>query len=70
MDYTPYEGMIAQGWPTTVISRGRVVVEDNELKVEKGSGQYLKRKRSDAAKPSQQLVSEMDPKTNFDAKFI
>jgi dihydropyrimidinase len=70
MDYTPYEGMIAQGWPTTVISRGRVVVEDNELKVEKGSGQYLKRKRSDAAKPSQQLVLEMDPKTNFDAKLI
>lgn len=70
MDYSPYEGMIATGWPTTVISRGRIVVEDGELKVERGSGQYLKRQRSEAAKPLGKLVSEMDPKTNFNAKFI
>ncbi len=70
MDYTPYEGRIAKGWPTTVISRGRIVIENEELKVERGSGQYLKRERPEAAKPTGRLVPEIDPKTNFDAKFI
>ncbi|MEZ5757646.1 MAG: dihydropyrimidinase [Emcibacteraceae bacterium] len=70
MDYTPYEGMIATGWPTTVISRGRIVIENEELKVERGSGQYLRRARPDAAKPLGRLVPEMDPRKNFDAKFI
>lgn len=70
MDYSPYEGMVATGWPTTVISRGRIVVEDEELKVERGSGQYIKRARPEAAKPLEKLVSEIDPKTNFNAKFI
>jgi len=26
-DYSPYEGQSVTGWPTTVISRGRVVVD-------------------------------------------
>src|SRR5918999_935380 len=30
--YTPYEGMTVTGWPTTVVSRGRVVVEDDALR--------------------------------------
>jgi len=70
MDYTPYEGRVANAWPTTVISRGRIVVENEELCVERGSGIYLKRDRPEAAKPLQRLVSEIDPKTNFGAKFI
>ncbi|HET9044631.1 MAG TPA: dihydropyrimidinase [Burkholderiales bacterium] len=41
--YTPYEGMTVTGWPTTVISRGRVVVEGGELKVARGSGEYIPR---------------------------
>lgn len=28
-DYSPYEGMTFTGWPTTVISGGRVVVDEN-----------------------------------------
>lgn len=70
MDYTPYEGRIAKGWPITVISRGRIVIENEVLHVERGSGQYLKRERPEAAKPLQRLVPEMDPKSNFNAKFI
>lgn len=70
MNYTPYEGMVAKGWPTTVISRGRIVIEDEELKVERGSGEYLKRDRPEAAKPLERLVPEMDPSKNFGAKFI
>lgn len=30
-----------------MINRGRIVVENNELKVARGSGQFLKRKASD-----------------------
>lgn len=70
MDYTPYEGMVSNGWPTTVISRGRIVVEDEELKVERGSGEYLRRDRSEFAKPLERLVPEMDPEKNFNAKLI
>ena len=29
--YTPYEGRTVTGWPTTVISRGRVVVDDGKV---------------------------------------
>jgi len=41
--YTPYEGRTLNGWPEVVISRGRVVVENGLLHVERGSGQYLRR---------------------------
>jgi len=41
--YTPYEGHVYKGWPKVVLSRGRIVVEDNQLRVERGSGQYLAR---------------------------
>ena len=57
--YTPYEGRKLTGWPTTVISRGRVVVEDGELQVEAGSGEFLPCERSATALPLQRLVPEM-----------
>ncbi|TAN30961.1 MAG: dihydropyrimidinase [Castellaniella sp.] len=41
--YTPYEGRVIKGWPEVVVSRGRVVVENNVLHAERGSGQYLRR---------------------------
>jgi dihydropyrimidinase len=41
--YTPYEGRTVKGWPTTVISRGRIVVEGGELKVARGSGEFVPR---------------------------
>jgi dihydropyrimidinase len=42
--YTPYEGRELLGWPEVVISRGRVVVENNSLQVARGSGQYIPRR--------------------------
>jgi len=39
--YTPYEGRTITGWPVTVLSRGRVVVADGALQVERGSGTFL-----------------------------
>jgi len=41
--YTPYDGMTVTGWPTTVLSRGRLTVHEEKLMVEKGSGQFIAR---------------------------
>jgi dihydropyrimidinase len=41
--YTPYEGMSVTGWPETVISAGRVIVERGELHAERGSGRFIPR---------------------------
>ena len=65
--YTPYEGRKITGWPVTVLSRGRVAVENGELKVERGSGKFLPRHLSDAARPLGRLVKEMDIDRNFGA---
>ncbi len=43
-DYSPYEGRVVRGWPTTTIVKGRIVVQDGQLLVEKGWGQYINRK--------------------------
>ncbi len=43
-DYTPYEGLDVQGWPASVILRGRVMVRDGVLAVDPGAGSYLRRK--------------------------
>jgi dihydropyrimidinase len=57
--YTPYEGMQLKGWPVTVISRGRVVVEDGQLRAERGSGNFLPCALSDAAKPLGRATPEL-----------
>ncbi|MFL6574032.1 MAG: dihydropyrimidinase, partial [Burkholderiales bacterium] len=41
--YTPYEGMTLTGWPTTVLSRGRLSVHEEKLMVGKGSGKFIAR---------------------------
>src|SRR5918999_2115330 len=41
--YTPYEGMTVTGWPTTVLSRGRLAVENEKLLVKKGTGKFIVR---------------------------
>ena len=49
--YTPYEGRRLRGWPVTVLSRGRVVVEDGKLVAARGSGAFLPCALSEAARP-------------------
>jgi len=41
--YTPYEGRQVTGWPTTVISRGEIIVEDGQLHAARGRGQFIAR---------------------------
>lgn len=65
MEFTPYEGMQITGWPTTVIRRGQVIVEDDELKVERGSGEFVARKTVDCTGMQGELAPELDPEKNF-----
>jgi dihydropyrimidinase len=50
--YTPYEGKRLRGWPELVMSRGRVVVQDGQLQVARGSGRYIARRSPDATLPA------------------
>ncbi|MBW1635129.1 MAG: dihydropyrimidinase [Deltaproteobacteria bacterium] len=46
-DYSPFEGRVVRGWPTTTIVRGTVVVQNGQLLVEKGWGQYISRHQTE-----------------------
>ena len=69
MDYTPYEGMEVKGWPRTVIIRGRVAVEDEKLKLDRGAGEFLKRT---PAQPRLEPLSSspLSPSQNFGANLL
>ncbi len=43
IDYTAYDGMKISGSPKTVMSRGKVVVNDGDYVGTKGDGRYIKR---------------------------
>jgi dihydropyrimidinase len=70
MDYTPYEGMNITGWPRTVINRGRVVVDDETLKVERGSGEYLTRRPLITNTGVLPESSPLSPARNFGAELL
>ena len=63
--YTPYEGRTITGWPVTVVSRGRVVVEDGALHAERGSGAFLECEKPESARPLGKLEPEIDPARNW-----
>jgi dihydropyrimidinase len=67
--YTPYEGRKVTGWPVTVLSRGRVTVDDGTLRVAPGSGKFLARKAGPAAEPTGLRAAEFDPAANFGARI-
>ncbi len=70
MDYTPFEGLELTGWPVTVISRGRVVVDKGELKSERGAGSFVKRLPFDRTGFLPTRAPEMAPATNFGADLF
>ena len=65
MEFTPYEGMHLTGWPTTVIQRGKVIIEDNELQAGRGDGKFVPRKTIDCTGMPGRLAPELDPARNF-----
>ncbi len=67
--YTPYEGMEVRGWPTTVLSRGRVVVHEGELLAKAGSGEFIPAASPPAARRSGSVVPELDTSRNFGTRL-
>src|SRR5438132_4408404 len=57
--YTPYEGRRLRGWPLTVLSRGRLVIDDGKLGAARGSGAFLPCALSEAAKPLRSPTPEL-----------
>jgi len=68
--YTPFAGRSVQGWPVTVLSRGRAIVDGGRLSAQPGSGKFFARSGGEAAKPLGRLVADMDPEQNFGAKLL
>jgi dihydropyrimidinase len=68
--YTPYEGRTLTGWPVTVINRGRLVIDQGELQVERGSGDFLPCETPEPARPLGRSVPEVDPARNFGAEIL
>jgi dihydropyrimidinase len=66
--YTPYEGRQLKGWPITVVSRGRVVVENGKLNAERGSGKFLSCDSPDSAKPQGVTAPELQSMSRFGLK--
>jgi dihydropyrimidinase len=50
--YSPYAGRKLLGWPTQVLSRGRIVIDGGTLKAGPGSGKFLARDAGPAAEPA------------------
>ncbi|MCK4578088.1 MAG: amidohydrolase family protein, partial [Candidatus Marinimicrobia bacterium] len=43
VDYSAYEGFEVEGFPETVVARGKIIIRDCEYVGSKGDGQYIKR---------------------------
>lgn len=48
-DYSPYEGMVCQGWPIVTLSRGEVIWREGVFTGRAGHGRFLRRKPFNAA---------------------
>jgi len=44
-DFEPYDGHEVTGWPTTVISRGEVIVDNGKIVSRAGRGRFIPRTR-------------------------
>ncbi len=69
MDYNPFEGREVRGWPVTVLSRGRRVVEDGLLLGQPGDGRFVARKPVDLTGYAGHRAAELDPARNFGARI-
>jgi dihydropyrimidinase len=69
MDFTPFEGMELQGWPEMTMSRGDVIVENGELKAERGRGRFIARNPVDLTGKPGHRARELDPARNFGAEI-
>ena len=61
VDYTPYEGIQVTGWPRTVLSRGKVVVQNGEVVGKAGHGLFLPCAPPEKAVPLGRPVTDFQP---------
>jgi len=52
-----------------LIGRGKVLVEDGELQVERGNGDFVPRRTIDCTGMPGRLAPELDPGQNFGVKL-
>src|SRR5437660_1106829 len=57
--YTPYEGRRLRGWPVTVLSHGRLVVEHGTLMAHRGSGAFLPCALSEDGQPFRTPITQL-----------
>jgi len=69
MDYNPFEGREVKGWPVTVLSRGRRVVDRGELVAKPGDGRFVARRPIDLTGIPGSRAAELDPTRNFGARI-
>ena len=60
IDYTPYEGRTVTGWPTTVLRRGEIAMQDDVVMAAPGSGRYLPVPMYDRLRPTGVLPDGFD----------
>ena len=70
MDYNPFAGHEVTGWPVTVLTRGRRVVDHGTLVAKPGDGAFVARGPTDLSGLSGTRLPETDPATNFGAHVL
>ena len=65
MEVTSYEGMRTTSWPTILIKRGEVIIEDDEFRTDRGAGRLIPRKTIDCTGMPGMLAPELNPTLNF-----
>ena len=68
--YTPYEGRHLHGWPVTVLSRGRTIVDNGALAAQRGSGNFLPCALSTFAKPAGAPIPELAHAADHGAALV
>ena len=70
MDYTPFEGLSVTGWPSTVITRGRVALSGTTLHAARGDGEFIARAPFDFTGYTAAPPPELDPRNGFGVDLI
>lgn len=64
IDYTPWEGYAAKGWPVMTLRRGEIVMRDGQILAEPGSGTFLARAPYAAIEPRGVFTNGFDNTRN------
>lgn len=68
--YTPYAGRRVKGWPTTVLRRGDVIVDNGAFTAKPGSGRFLPRGGGAAAEPAGRGTADNTLAAKLGARFV